>query len=389
MTESATGFDGLRIDALRRRRTMKWTRYPSDVLPAWVAEMDYPIAPVVSDAVRDVLRRDDLGYPVADGLAEAFAGWAGRQQGWTPDPALMTPVADVMAGVEAALRQLTAPGEPVVLPTPAYPPFFALLADLRRPVVECPLVEGPDGWRLDLDRIAAALRAGARAVLLCHPHNPTGTIFPRDELAGLADLVTAYGAVVVSDEIHAPLLSTGAVFVPYAVSSPSAAQHTVTVTSVSKAWNVPGLKCALLAAQPGTAGVAAGVPERERIRASVPGIAVSIAAWTDDGGWLDAVRGYLDRTRDLVTDWVAGQPTVRWCRGGAGYLAWLDLRAAGLGDDPAVVLLDRGRVALSRGPTFASPGAGTGDGFARLNHATSLPILAEILARLSAVLADR
>lgn len=373
--------DALDLDVLRARRTMKWSRYPPDVLPAWVAEMDFPLAPAVVEAARRVVEAHDLGYSEPAGLAEAFAGWAERHHGWRPDPALACPVGDVMAGLEAAVRVLTQPGEGVVLLTPAYPPFYLLLAQLGRVVVPWPLLDRPDGWQLDLQCLDDALRAGARAVLLCHPHNPTGRVLTAGELVAVAEIVDARGAHVISDEVHAPLLAGGASFIPYAVSAPQAAAHTVTVTSISKGWNVPGLKCALLQAQPGTARVTDAVPQYERLRASAPGVVASIAAWTDDDGWIDEVRGHLDLTRAELAGWVRRTPGVRAHPAQAGYLAWLDLREAGLGDDPAGVLLHRGRVAVNPGSSYALP-AEQGHGRIRLNHGTSLPLLREALRRI-------
>lgn len=373
-------FDTLDIDALRARRTMKWSQYPPDVLPAWVAEMDFPLAPVILDAVRGVLAAQDLGYPDTAGLAEAFAGWAARNQHWSPDPALACPVADVMAGIEAALRVLTAPGDGVVVLTPAYPPFFLLLQQLDRVVVPWPLLDLPQGWALDLQRLDDSLRAGARAVLLCHPHNPTGRVFTTGELAAIAEIVDAHGGHVVADEVHAPLMATAAAFTPYAASMAPAGAHTVTVTSISKGWNVPGLKCALLQAQPQTARVTAAVPRYERLRPSVPGVAASIAAWTDDGGWMTALRAHLDRTRAELAGWVRCTPGVRAHPGQAGYLAWLDLRETGLGEDPAAALLERGRLAVVSGHGFALP-AEQGSGRVRLNHGTSMPLLRDALRR--------
>lgn len=373
--------DALDAGQLRARRTMKWSRYPEDVLPAWVAEMDFPLAPAVRGAVRDALERDDFGYPEPRGLAEAFSGWAQRAQGWTPDPALAVPVADVMAGLEAALRVLTAPGDGVVIATPAYPPFFALLDDLDRRAAPWPLLDTDGGWQLDMDGLDAALTAGARAVLLCSPHNPVGRVWSADELRTVARIAERHGVTVVSDEVHAPLLATEARFTPFAAVSGNA----VTVTSISKGWNVPGLKCALLVAQPATAHVAAAVPERERLRPSVPGVAASIAAWTDDGGWLHAVRSYLDRTRAELAAWTRDHPAVRSHPGQAGYLTWLDLRGTGLGDDPAAVLLERGRVALNPGHAFTRPPE-DGRGRVRLNHGTSLALLHEVFERIDGVL---
>lgn len=375
------GFNALDLDVLRARRTMKWSRYPADVLPAWVAEMDFPLAPAVRDAARAVIDAEDLGYCEPAGLAEAFASWATRYQAWRPDPALACPVGDVMAGVEAALLALTEPGDGVVLLTPAYPPFFALLKQLGRAAVPWPLGDGPEGWTLDTRRLDDLLRDGARAVLLCHPHNPTGRVFTREELAAISEIVDARGSKVISDEVHAPLVATGSSFTPYAVSGSRAATHCVTVTSISKGWNVPGLKCALLQAQPATAHVTASVPQYERLRPSVPGVAASIAAWTDDGGWLDELRVHLDRTRSELADWIRRTPGVRAHPGHAGYLAWLDLREARLGDDPAAVLLERGRIAVSPGHAFALP-VEQGNGRVRLNYGTSLSLLREALRRI-------
>lgn len=360
---------------------MKWSRYPPDVLPAWVAEMDFPLARPVLDAARGVLDAHDLGYSEPAGLAEAFAGWAARYQGWWPDPALACPVADVMAGIEAALRVLTEPGDGVVLLTPAYPPFVVLLKALGRLPVAWPLLDRPQGWALDLQRLDDALRDDARGLLLCHPHNPTGRVFSSAELVAVSEIVEERGAHVISDEVHAPLLATDLKFTPYAASSPPAAAHSVTVTSISKGWNVPGLKCALLQGQPGTARVVDAVPQYERLRASAPGVAASIAAWVDDGGWLDELRQHLDRTRAELAGWVRRTPGVRAHPGTAGYLAWLDLREAGLGDDPARLLLERGRLAVSPGHDFALP-ADQGIGRIRLNHGTSLAVLREALRRI-------
>lgn len=378
--------DAMREEDLRRRRTMKWADIDPDVLPAWVAEMDYPLAPVAAQAVHDVVARGDLGYPMADEFRAAFAEWAQRAQGWRVDTAGVQPVADVMAGIEASLRTLTRPGDGVVLLTPAYPPFLTLLAELGREVRECRLLDTTSGWQIDFDAVADALAGGARAVLLCHPHNPTGRVWSTAELGALAELADRYGAYVVSDEIHAPLLAKGQDFLPYAASGPVAASHAITLSSVSKGWNVPGLKCAVLVDQRSTPTVVEALPLHETLRASVPGMAAATALWCDDGGWLDAVRTYLDRTREALSAWARARPGVRWHVGAAGYLAWLDLREAGLGPDPAEALLTEARVKVNPGADFAPGDSLVGAGFVRLNHATSLPLLAAVLDRIDVVL---
>ncbi|GAA2788565.1 MalY/PatB family protein [Saccharopolyspora taberi] len=371
--------DALREADLRRRRTLKWGAIDADVLPAWVAEMDYPVAPAATEAVIAAVAKGDLGYPVARAYVEAFARWAWERQQWRVEPAQLTPVADVLAGIESALHTLTAPGDGVVVLTPTYPAFLRILKKLGRRLSECALLDGPDGWRMDFDAISDALAGGAKAVVLCHPHNPTGRVWSRAELTTLAGLVDAHGAHVVSDEIHAPLAAD---FVPYGL----IAGHSVTVTSVTKGWNVAGLKGAVLVCQPETARVAAAIPPHERQRASVPSLAAGAALWSDDGGWLAAIRDYLALTRAELRKWVDDRPGIRWHTAETGYLAWLDVRDAGLGPDPAEVVLDRARVALDPGSRYAPTGSAVADGFIRFNHATSVPLLRTMLGRIGDLL---
>lgn len=377
--------DALRTEDLRQRRTMKWSEVDPDVLAAWVAEMDYPLAPVVDQAVRATLDRGGLGYPRAQEFVSAFTEWAWNSYRWRVDPAHVAPVGDVMAGIESALRTLLEPGDGVALFTPAYPPFLTLLDELRLPVRECRLRDTERGWRMDLDAVSDALGRGARAVLLCHPHNPTGRVWSVDELHALAELVEHHGAHVISDEIHAPLTAEDERFVPYAASGPAAAAHTVTLSSVSKGWNVPGLKCAVMVTQGETGHVADAVSLHHRLRASAPGIATASALWHDDGGWLSGIRSYVSRTREALRSWVEARPNIHWHPGEAGYLAWLDLRETGLGPDPATVLLEQARVRVNPGIDFAPAPSSAGHGHVRLNHATSLPILASILDRLDRI----
>ncbi|WP_246869107.1 MalY/PatB family protein [Saccharopolyspora sp. ASAGF58] len=376
-------FDALNPEELQRRRSQKWALVAPDVLPAWVAEMDYPLCPVARNVLLELIERSDFGYPVADEYLAAFADWAAREQDWRVDPALLTPVADVMSGLDTALRHLTEPGDGVVLLTPTYPLFLVLLTHLDRPVRECPLLPTGGGWRIDFDAVADALAAGARAVLLCHPHNPTGRMWTREELQAIAELADRHGAFVISDEVHAPLRASDQEFVPYAAVSELAASHAVAVTSVSKAWNVPGLKSAVLVGQESTRHVVETIPPYEAMRASVPGLAVATALWRDDGGWLAAVRSYLDRTRDRLQAWADDRPQIRVHRGQAGFLAWLDFSV--LGPEPADVLLREARVRVNAGTRCAPPGSTAGRGFIRVNHATSLPLLDELLARLGSV----
>jgi cystathionine beta-lyase len=371
-------FDDLSLDTLRARRSAKWATYPADVLPAWVAEMDFALAGPVREVLRRAIELDDTGYPHPDGLGEAFARFAAERWGWTVDPGRVWLVADVMVGIAEALRLFTAPGDGVVINPPVYSPFFSAIAELGRTVVEAPLA----GRELDLDAVEHAFAGGARAYLLCNPHNPTGTVFSRAELEAIAELSARYDVPVVSDEIHAPLTLAGATHVPFA----SLGDHrAVTITGATKAWNLAGLKCAVLVAGSARmAGELAALPESLRYHAGHLGVLGTIAAFESGGEWLDGLLAHLDGNRRRLAGLLAAQlPDVGYEPPAAGYLAWLDCRALGLGDDPAEAFLERGRVALSPGPRFGEQGRG----FARLNFGTSGALVAEAVERMAAALA--
>jgi cystathionine beta-lyase len=203
------GFEDLDLARLRRRRSEKWRAYPPDVLPAFVAEMDYDLAEPVRAALRSAIDLDDCGYAQPAGIGETFARFAAARHGWAVDPDRVHLVPDVMAGVDLILRLTTEPGDRVVINPPVYPPFFAHITDAGRRVAEVPLVRTGGRWDLDFDALEAAFAAGARGYLLCHPHNPTGRVFSLADLRRIAALAEQYGVIVVSDEIHASLTLPG------------------------------------------------------------------------------------------------------------------------------------------------------------------------------------
>ncbi len=385
---SALDLDSLTPDVLRARRTMKWNTHPDDVLPLWVAEMDYPTAPPVMAALHRAVDAETFGYPLtasASGLAEVVTSWLAAQYDWAVDPSGVHLVADVMKGVALAIETFSGPADAVVLPTPLYMPFFDVVALTGRPQVHVPMTFRAGRWSLDLEGIDRALAAGARTVVLCNPHNPLGRVLDRGELTALAEVVTRHGARVVSDEIHAPLVFDGR-HTPYASLSPATAAHTVTVVSASKAWNLPGLKCAQVVTS-SAADTAAWrrIPLWSTVGVSTLGIEASRAAYADGGEWLTDVLALLDRNRRLVAQAVAGMPGVRHLVNEGTYLAWLDCTALGLDVEPADLLLEHARVALSPGPPFRAPA----HGYARLNFATTAPILDDALGRMTRALAAR
>ncbi len=369
---------------LRRRGSYKWTRHPPDVLPAFVAEMDLPVAEPVRAAVIAAVAAGDLGYaPLATdvGLDDVVARWLGERFGWRVRPEAVLVVADVMRGVEASIAAFTRPGDAVVVQTPVYPPFLAAVTDAGRVLVENPLQVRDGRVTFDLDGLAGALDRGARLVLVCHPQNPTGRVFDRHELAAVAELAGAAGAVVVSDEVHAPLCYGPEPFTPMASVSEAAAARTVTVTAASKAWNFAGLKCGVVVAPaPELRERLAALPQRTRSGYGRLGVVATMAALSAGAPWLAAVVEHLDANRRLLAELLAARlPGVGYRVPEATYLAWLDCRPLGLGPDPCGFFLERARVALSDGTLFGSPGRG----WVRLNFATSADILTEIVQRMA------
>ncbi|MGW6024696.1 MalY/PatB family protein [Streptomyces sp. NPDC055099] len=370
----------LSLEQLRRRTSMKWRTYPDDVLPLWVAEMDVPLAEPVAEAITEAVRLGDTGYPAGTAYAEALAEFALKRWAWDGPAIERTAIVpDVMLGAVEMLKLVSSPGDPVIVNSPVYPPFYQFVGNLDRPVVEAPL--GPD-LRVDFavleDVFRRAVRRAARPVyLLCSPHNPTGTVHTAAELTRIAHLAREHGVRVVVDEIHAPVVAAGASFAPF-LSVPGA-ENGLSLMSASKAWNLAGIKAALAIAGPEAADDLARMPEEVSHGPSHLGIIAHTAALRDGGDWLDALLSGLDENRRLLADLLAEHlPSVGYTPAQGTFLAWLDCRELGLGDDPAEVFLRRGRVALNSGNTFGTGG----QGFVRLNLAASPEVLTEAVRRM-------
>jgi cysteine-S-conjugate beta-lyase len=379
-------------DARATRTSEKYTAFPPEVLPMFVAEMDCTLAEPIRDTLASAVAAGDTGYVGrARELPDAYADFAGDRWGWRVDPDLVRTTTDVSVAAVEALRLVTTPGDRVVVMPPVYPPFWEYVAESGCTAVEVPLLP-PDGpvdpydttaaWRIDLDGIARALADGARCVLLCNPHNPLGLVRDRATLAALARLVAEHGAVVVSDEIHAPLTHADATFTPFLDSCAEAAEVGLAVTSASKAWNLAGLKCALLVgASAWAADRFRDLPGEFEARTSILGYRASVAAFRDGVPWLETLLGELAVNRRILAETLPeALPGTGYRQPQASYLAWLDLRSSGWGDDPASVLVERAGVALAQGPAFGAQGTG----HARLNFGCSEETLREGIARLAA-----
>ena len=381
-----SAFEELSLAKLRGRESAKWTVYPPDVLPAWVAEMDFPLAEPIRQRLRRAIDSDDCGYAHPAALPEAFAAFAKSRFGWTVDPARVRTAPEVMVAVAEILRVVTKPGDGVVINPPVYPPFALTINEVVRRVVDSPLAHVPGGgWDLDLDALEKSFKAGARAYLLCNPHNPTGRVLDAVQLKQVAELAKKYGVTVISDEIHAPLTLSGAVHTPFVSVSEAVGTSAVTLMSASKAWNIAGLKCAVLVA--GSHAMQKrlqALPVELTERTGHLGALANVAAFRDGAPWLDALLQHLDRNRALMAELLGVYlPAVRSIPPQAGYLAWLDCSALGLGDDPAKVFLTKGKVALMRGLDFGRQGAC----FCRVNMGTSGAILSEIVGRMGKAIA--
>jgi len=374
------------LDSLRRRTTYKWRTFPPAVLPAFIAEMDFDPAAEIKDAVRVALDAGDLGYPHKGELGEAFAEFAtDRLAGWSPDPDLVFAIPDVMTGITEVVQSVTEPGAAVVINPPVYAPFFFRIRLAGRRIAEAPLAACADGgYELDLDALGHALaQPGVGAYLLCNPHNPVGQVWPRDQLTAVAETCDRRGVPVLVDEIHAPLVLPGRQHVPFHTLDHPAARRAIVFTSASKGWNIPGVKCGIAVAADQDAS---GILTRrwDALLASHLGVRATIAALRSARPWLDAVVGQIAANTRLLTALLADRlPAVRYRQPEASFLAWLDCRDLGLGDDPAAEFLARGGVALSPGPDFGRQGRG----FARLNIGTSPELIGEAVGRMAAALA--
>lgn len=370
------------LERLREIGGVKWSKHP-DAIGAFVAEMDFGTAAPVAAAMHEAVDLGLLGYlpdRLASRLSQAWCGWARERHGWEVPPERVRPLADVVTGLQLAIEHFSAPGAPVIIPTPAYMPFLLVPQTLGREVIEVPMAE-QDGRRVyDLDALDAAYDAGADLLVLCNPHNPVGRVLGRGEMEAVGALVERRGGRVFADEIHASLVYDGLHHLPYAAVSEVTAAHTVTAVSASKAWNLPGTKCAqLVLSSDADAAVWDEVGRRYEHGASNLGVVASIAAYEEGGPWLDEVLDHLDGSRrllgELLAEWL---PEVGYRQPEGTYLAWLDCRTLGLGDHPAEFFLEHAGVATVDGPACGEAGAG----FARYNFATPRPLIEQAVRQM-------
>jgi cysteine-S-conjugate beta-lyase len=385
-------YDFDRLVDRRHTDSSKWRKYGPDVLPLWVADMDFQSPEPVIRALRERVEHGVFGYLTFEQpeFHELFADRLLKRYGWRVSPDAVVLIPGVIPGFNVAGRILSAPGDGLVLQTPVYPPILRAASSMGLTREEAPLARRTNGrYEVDIDAFTAAIRDRTRLFLLCNPHNPVGRVFTREELTSLAQVCLRRGLAIVADEIHCELTLGSQRHTPIASLDPEIAERTITLMAPSKTFNLAGLKCSV-AVIPNAALREKFVNGRIDLvqTVNVLGYTAAFAAYRDGQPWLDELLRYLEANRDFVTEYVRTRlPGVAMYPPEATYLAWLDCRNAGeAGRDPYTFFLERARVALNDGALFGPGGAG----HVRLNFGCPRSMLAKALDQMrDALTADR
>ena len=366
------------------RTSSKWRRFPEDVLPMHVAEMDFDVAPAIRDRIKDLADRSDLGYtgPVPE-VAKAFEAFARNRWGWQIAPEQLKLATDVGVAAVEILRVLTKPGDRVLLNSPVYSSFYHWIEEVHAEVADVPLVLKGDDWVLDISGIENAFKNGVKVYLLCSPQNPVGRVHSAKELTEIAELADQYGVTVVSDEIHAPL--SWVPFTPYLALGPAAQRTGVTITSSSKAWNVAGLKAAFYITRGSEVQARLrALPEAMHWRTSLIGAFAMESAYRDSVQWLDDVVEQIQENLGFFQNELSQKlPKAKFFNMESTYLVWVDLSGYKV-EKVQHVLLQQAKVAVVPGNDHA-PGDQYSN-FIRFNIASSKARISEAISRMSKVL---
>jgi cystathionine beta-lyase len=385
-------FDFDQIIDRRQTGSLKWSAYPQDVLPMWVADMDFRAPQPVIDALVARASHGIFGYenPSSE-LASIICERLARLYAWSVQPEEITFLPGVVSGLNVTCRAFGAAGSSVLMQTPVYPPFLTAAENnggCRQTVPLDSLVsQGIVRYGTDYDLLASTITPQTRLFLLCHPHNPTGAARQRDELQRLAEISLQHDLVVCSDEIHCDLMLGGARHVPMASLSPEIARQCITLMAPSKTFNVPGLGCSFVVIQEKSLRQRFCQAAQGLIpHVNVMGLTAALAAYQYGDPWLAALLEYLTANRDYLVNYVGHYlPGIATTIPDATYLAWLDCRGARLPGDPSEFFLKQARLAFNNGASFG-PG---GEGFVRLNFGCPRSTLTLGLERMRAALAGR
>lgn len=382
-------YDELTEERLRQLHGAKWNYFPEEVLPLWVADMDFPVAEPIRQAIRDYADQDDFGYPMPSGipgLLDAVSTHFETRHGVRFEPDQIYPASGIIPAIHLACTALAGPGDEVIIQPPVYPPFAMAVQTTGRKAVENPMKFNGGRWELDLEQLESVISPATRLLIFCNPQNPTGRVFTRQELEALGEIVVRHNLWVLSDELHADLVLDGK-HVPLAAVSPELAQRTITLFGPTKTFNIAGLKVGF--------AMSHNQDLLDRFKAQAAGVltppnvlaqAAARAAFTECGAWHADTLDYLRSNRQLLKELVAADlPGVRFTENEGTYLAWLDFREVVAADQLDEFLLKEARVSLNDGSTYGEGGAG----FARINLATSSGIIREAVGRIAAALEAR
>ena len=377
------------FDELPNRRateSAKWRATAEDVLPMWVADMDFRSPPAVMAALHTRVDHGVFGYPMPpEEIKESVVDWLSRRHGWEVDPEALVLIPGVVTGFNLAAHAVTRPGDGVLVQTPTYGPFFGVAKNANLVQQEMELPCGADGrYTLDLEAFNAAISRRTRIFMLCNPQNPTGRVFRKDELEAMAEICLRNEIIICSDEIHSDLVYSGQKHTPISSLSPEIADQTITLIAPSKTFNIAGLEASV-----------AIIPNKE-LRKQFEGARKGLAGWVnllgmvamqaayaEGEGWLEALLGYLEANRDFTHAFVARElPGVAMAKPEGTYLAWLDCRKAGIEGKPSEFFKEQARVMLNDGAWFGQGG----EGFVRLNFGCPRSMLAEALGRMKTAL---
>ncbi len=376
-----------RIDR-RSSESIKWRAYGPDVLPMWVADMDFASPEPVIRALRERVEHGVFGYPEAPaGLREAIVDRLQRLYDWRVSPEALLFLPGVVTGFNLACHAIGSPGDGVLVQTPVYFPILYAPGNAGLSRDEMELTRQSGGcYEVDFDRFEQTITERTRLFILCNPHNPVGRVFGRAELERMAEVCLRHNVVICSDEIHCDLLLDGHRHVPMASLSPEIANQTITLIAPSKTFNIAGLECSVAIAQnpellkklkTSGKGLVGGV--------NVLGYTAALAAFRDGQAWLDELLRYLEANSDFLFQYVGKHLAgVTVCKPEGTYLAWLDCRQAGIPGNPHEFFLKQARVAVNDGAAF---GRG-GEGFVRLNFGCPRSMLTEALDRMKDALAS-
>jgi len=371
-------------DCIDRRSTesVKWRLFEPDVLPMWVADMDFRSPDVVIGALKQEVERGVFGYPYEDSRFKAvLVDRLANLYGWQIDPGDLVFIPGIVTGLNIVSHLFRENGGEVLVQTPIYPPFLGAPKNAGLQRVDVGLVRAPDGqYGIDFDAFDAAITDQTRLFILCNPHNPVGRVYTAGELERLAEICLRRNVLICSDEIHCDLIYSGHRHVPIASLQPEIAQNSITLMAPSKTFNIPGLQCSFAVVQN---------PElRQRLQkasegmggwVNLMGLVAGQAAYQHGQEWLGSLMTYLQGNRDFLFDFVNQRlPGVRMAKPEGTYLGWLDCREAGIDGNPYEYFLQKARVAVNDGKAFGSGG----EGFVRLNFGCPRSMLEEALLRM-------